>query len=138
MAIHTIPEAFEVHFGTFEGRSVADIRSGSDGARFEAWENGDQVDGIESLDDASRRARQVYQRAIEADTPGPIVLVTHGLLIRLIVCAVVLGIAPRAYRHLTIDNASITTIAITDRDIKLTGLNDTHFLQDPGTVWRGL
>jgi probable phosphoglycerate mutase len=136
MTIHTIPEAVEVHFGTFEGRSVADIRSGPDGARFEAWENGDQVDGIESLDDASRRARRVFQQVLEADMPGPIVLVTHGLLIRMIVCACVLKIAPSVYRHFTIDNASITTIAITDRDIKLTGLNDTHFLQEPGTVWR--
>jgi broad specificity phosphatase PhoE len=126
--VETVADAMEVDFGRFEGRTVAEIKGSPDRAVYEAWENGAQVEGLEGLADAGQRAGRVFQRMVETSSSETTILVTHGLLIRVLVCAHVLGASPTAFHRLVIDNASISTIAVTGRDFRLAGLNATHFL----------
>lgn len=128
-AVETVADAVEVDFGRFEGQTVAEIKSGPDGDPYAAWEAGGAVEGIESLAEAGRRARRLLQQLVERSGADTTILVTHGLLIRVLVCAGVLDVPTIPFQRMAIDNASLTTIAITDRTVRLTGLNDTHFLR---------
>ncbi len=123
-----VPDATEVHFGRFEGRTGAEIRAAPDGPDFERWEAGLPMEGAESLTAASLRAGRVFDQILtgQADTT---ILVSHGLFIRVLIYACVLKVDATTCRSMVIDNASISTVAISDRDARLTGLNDTHFLQ---------
>lgn len=121
-------DAAEVHFGRFEGRTGAEIRAAADGPDFERWENGLPMEGAESLTAASLRAGRVFEQILagKADTT---ILVSHGLFIRVLIYACVLKVDATTCRSMVIDNASVSTVVITDRDVRLTGLNDTHFLR---------
>lgn len=123
-----VPDAAEVHFGRFEGRTGAEIRAAADSGDFERWETGLPMEGAESLIAASKRAHRVFEQILagRADTT---ILVSHGLFIRVLIYACVLKVDATTCRSMVIDNASVTTVTISDRETRLTGLNDTHFLR---------
>ena len=123
-----VPDAAEVHFGRFEGRTGQEIRATADGPDFVRWENGVPMEGAESLMAAGQRASRVFEQILAGDADTTI-LVSHGLFIRVLIYACVLNVDARTCRSMVIDNASVSTVVIADPGARLTGLNDTHFLR---------
>jgi glucosyl-3-phosphoglycerate phosphatase len=99
------PRLAEVDFGPFEGRTPGEL---AQDPLFLAWQDGLATpdDGPEGLDAAADRASaglsDVFARHDGART---IVVVSHGVLLRVLLCRVVLGLPATAYRRLVLDNA---------------------------------
>jgi glucosyl-3-phosphoglycerate phosphatase len=99
------PRLAEVDFGPFEGRTPGEL------ARdpvFTAWQDGrDTTDsGPEALEAAADRASAGLSDVLARNEGArTIVVVSHGVLLRVLLCRVVLGLPATAYRRLVLDNA---------------------------------
>jgi probable phosphoglycerate mutase len=110
--------------GPFEGIAFADLRHGPDGAlraafaRYADERSPVYPDGAEPVPAAAARARD-FLDAIAA-TPGRHLAVSHGALIRIMVCALV-GLDPLRFRRLHIGNCRAALLGFDPE--QLVGLN---------------
>jgi len=82
----------ERSFGTLEGMTVDEIRRRCQIDDFE--EIADPVCGVEGMDSVRKRLRQAVEELIAARTPGPVLIVTHGSIIKCLAreCGLACGI----------------------------------------------
>jgi broad specificity phosphatase PhoE len=116
----------EVDFGEAEGLTTAEMEARF-GDRYHSWLAAPAIQpmpGGESGLDAIARANASLTR-IRTDHPdGRVLVVMHGTLIRLLLCAY-LGINPETYRHTfpVVDNVSLTTLRWDATGVGLLGYN---------------
>jgi probable phosphoglycerate mutase len=114
----------EIDAGPFEGLTGAEIEAGELAAAFHRWRaETDPVwpDGAESYDSAVARASSFF--ADVRDLPGTTVAATHGSLARVLVTAVVLGIAPGLHRRMWLDHCHCAVVALDHSPPRLVALN---------------
>lgn len=81
------------------------------------------MEGVEPLEAAATRARGVVRNLladVESDTH---ILVSHGVFLRVLICAVALGCDPTLYRRLVIDNGGLSLLRADESGVRLVTLN---------------
>jgi len=81
----------------------------------------------ESFQQVTGRAVRAFNRMVTENAGQQALAVTHDVVIR-VLAAHVLGTSNSIYRHMEINNASLTIIRVEDDRIRLVTLNDTAHL----------
>lgn len=123
-----VEEAREVDFGPFEGFTRTELTDRSLWRAYSSWAGGEAVTGAESLAEAAARAHTLCQLALEQLPPRGLVIVSHGVFLRVMICAGILKAAPTTFRRLTLDNASVSVIHVDGTDVRVSQLNNRSFL----------
>jgi broad specificity phosphatase PhoE len=115
----------EVDFGPFEGRTPGELTRDPD---FVTWHNGGRAarTGAEGLEAAADRASAGLSEVLERHSgERTILVVSHSVIIRVLLCRVVLRLPATAYRRLRLDNARAAILAVDDGGppCRLAGLN---------------
>ena len=116
----------EIDAGPFEGLTGAEIEAGPLAGEFHQWRSETDPawpDGTETYDAAVARARSFFDDV--RDLPGTTVAATHGSLARVLVTAVVLGVAPALHRRMWLDHCHCAVVALDASPPRLVGLNVT-------------
>ena len=122
--IRTDPRLTEINFGPFEGRSPHDLTQGALAEAFARWRREDDPiipDGAEDFEHAARRAESIFTELQALD--GATLVVSHGVFLRVLLCACVLGMPPRRYRRLRLDNGCFAVVTHEGELLRLTRLN---------------
>jgi broad specificity phosphatase PhoE len=119
------PRLAEVDFGPFEGRTADEL---AQDPSFATWRGEGRAagTGAEGLEAAADRASAGLSELIERHPDEPtIVVVSHGVVLRVLLCRVVLELPAAAYRRLRLDNARAAVLAVGGDDPRwrLTALN---------------
>lgn len=115
------PRLAEVSFGRFEGATPTSLARD---AAFARWKAGQEVPveppageasalpSPEPLPVAGRRLLAFFEDAQERFATDPtVVIVGHGVALRVLVCVGVLGLPAAAYRRLRLDNAHTAVVS---------------------------
>jgi broad specificity phosphatase PhoE len=116
----------EVNFGPFEGKTPKELSQGELAQAFTLWRKEDHPiipDGAEDFHDAARRAKDFMEDVRTLD--GTILVVSHGVFIRILLCSCVLGINSGFHRRLRVDNGKISVVTWENEGIRLTKLNSS-------------
>ena len=81
----------------------------------------------ENFQQLTERAVRAFNRIVADNTNRHTLAVTHDAVIR-VLAAHVLGTSNRIYRHMEINNASLSVIRVEDDRMRLVTLNDTAHL----------
>lgn len=119
------PRLAEVDFGPFEGRTPGEL---ADDPAFLSWDGGGGPvgGGAESLEAAADRASEGFSDVLERHAGAPtIVVVSHGVLLRVLLCRLVFELPATAYRRLVLDNAraAVLTVEESDPRFRLVAMN---------------
>ena len=128
IAVEPEPRLMEIGAGEWEGRTHAELEA-SDGERYRAWRTtaGYGPPGGEPLTDAAARVKALLT-AVEASPAWPVLLVSHGGILRYFARELLDLDAERA-EALDIDNASISAaVRADDARWRLERWNDTLHL----------
>lgn len=99
-AARTTDDLLEWDYGSYEGRTAAEIREQAPG--WQIWTDG--VPGGETAEQVGLRARRVIDQAVQA--PGDVALFAHGHVLR-VLAACWIGLSPREGRLFALGTASI-------------------------------
>jgi len=105
------PRLREVDFGPFEGKTPQDVAEGPLAEAFRLWRQEPESvipEGAEDFHEAARRGRDFLDSLQPVEET--ILVVSHGALLRVMLCACVLNCNPCLYRRLRIDNGRISVI----------------------------
>ncbi|MCP4396704.1 MAG: histidine phosphatase family protein [bacterium] len=105
------PRLVEVDFGPFEGKTPRDFSEGSLAEAFRLWRQEPEPlipDGAEDFHEAARRGQDFLDSLLPVEET--ILVVSHGVFLRVLLCGSVLNINPCLYRRLRIDNGRISVI----------------------------
>jgi glucosyl-3-phosphoglycerate phosphatase len=108
------PRLAEVDFGPFEGRTPAELARDP---AFTAWEGGGAAveGGAEGLEAAADRASAGLSEVLERHADeSTIVVVSHGVLLRVLLCRVVFDLPATAHRRLRLDNVRAAVLTVGD------------------------
>ena len=109
VAVEPEPRLMEIGAGEWEGRTHAELEA-TDAERYRAWRSQAsdvRPPGGEALEDAVGRVRDVLAEVARGPGPWPIVLVSHGGILRVI--ANLLFDLPAGWMwNLDVDNASVS------------------------------
>lgn len=123
----------EIAYGTWEGRTEADIRASDPDAYLE-WTTDPALaapPGGESAFQIAGRALPVLARIRRDHRSGHVLIVSHKATVRVMVCAL-LGIPLARFRsHIACPTASITSFELGERSAMLLGAADVHHLSPP-------
>lgn len=114
----------EIDFGQWEGLRFAEIAA-ADPEGVERWaklDTGFRFPGGESLAEFETRVRRLAER-LAAGPPRKVVVVTHGGVIRALVCHW-LGLPPETHLLFEVSPASVTRVRLSGNRGTLCGLND--------------
>jgi broad specificity phosphatase PhoE len=113
----------EIDAGPFEGKTSAELEAGELAQAFRDWHVDGTVfpDGAEPFETALKRAASFLDE--QAGLPGSTLVVSHGSLVRLIVCSYFLGGPPPNHRRLWLDNCRLAVFEPRDRVQKMMGFN---------------
>jgi broad specificity phosphatase PhoE len=119
------PRLAEVDFGPFEGRRPDEL---IEDPNFVTWQGGGRTAGAgaEGLEAAADRACAGLSDVIARHSLEPtIVVVSHGVLLRVLLCRIVLELPATEYRRLRLDNARAAVLSVGDDGPRhrLAGLN---------------
>lgn len=119
------PRLAEVDFGPFEGRTPGELARDPG---FVAWNaGGDTVaGGAEGVEAAADRAAAGFAEVLERHAAArTILVVSHGVLLRILLCRVALQLPATAYRRLVLDNARAAVLMIggDDPSVRLAAMN---------------
>lgn len=108
LVTRTEPDLTEWDYGTFEGRTTADIRGELKDQSWLIWDS--PIPNGEQLFDVATRVDRVIAEALPTvNTGGDVVLVAHGHVLR-ILTARWLGLTPIHGRHFALAPATISTL----------------------------
>jgi len=114
----------EIDAGPFEGLTGAEIEAGPMAAEYHRWRSETDPawpDGTETYDSAVARVQAFF--ADVRDLPGTTLAATHGSLARVLVAAVVLGVAPGLHRRMWLDHCHCVIVALDEPQPRLVALN---------------
>lgn len=124
LAAVLVDDLREIDFGEWEGLSFSEIAA-ADPEAVERWAKLDAAFRFpkgESVDEFQARVRRVAER-LAAGPPRRVVAVTHGGMIRALVCHW-LGLPPEAHLLLEVSPASVTRVRLFGNRGTLCALND--------------
>jgi broad specificity phosphatase PhoE len=114
----------EIDFGDWEAKTHQEVLAASPDA-FKQWARFGKKCGFpggSTLSASASRVRGLAKR-LAADEAGDILIVTHGGVIRMLLCHF-MGLRPRDYMRFQIDHGSLTTLGLYDGTAVLVRLND--------------
>lgn len=119
------PRLAEVAFGRFGGKPSTAV---TEDPAFRAWHRGEGIapDGPEALQSAADRATARFLDALERHADAStLVIVSHGGVLRVLLCRVVLQLPASAYRRLVLDNTRVAIVKVVDGDpgLRLAAIN---------------
>lgn len=123
----------EVELGSWEGLTVAEIQAAFPG-QYERWREDPQAHpapGGEPLEAFARRTAAALARLRAAYPARPLILVSHGGVIRSLLCQV-LGMEIRHLFRLQQDNTAVSQVELGGTTPRLLHLNDTGHLAAGG------
>ncbi|WP_425357298.1 histidine phosphatase family protein [Parvibaculum lavamentivorans] len=126
VAVETDERLRELNFGLFEGQTRRDLSAPPFADEFFRWTDETvpySPPGVESFSTAKERIVDFIRDTIEI--PGPTLVVSHGVILRILLCVCVLGIEPHHFRRLQIDVGSISEIRLDRSRLQLWTLNTT-------------
>jgi len=121
LPVTVAPALDEIDFGGFAGRNFAALAGDADWQRWNAERATARCPGGETMAEASDRAL-AYLRELSADD-APALCVTHCDIIRGVVVRA-LGLGFDRMFAFDCDPASCTTLAISDREVRVVALNE--------------
>ena len=101
----------EVDFGPFEGRSPNDFSEGSLAEAFRLWRQEPEPvipEGAEDFHDAARRGQDFLDSL--QPVKKTVLVVSHGVFLRVMLCGSILNCNPCLYRRLRLDNGRVSVI----------------------------
>lgn len=131
LAVEPDPRLMEIGAGEWEGHTHDELER-LDGARYRAWRAAEtevRPPGGEPLDDAIGRIRQLIGELASRPGPWPVLLVSHGGILR-ILANVVFDLPGAWMWSLDVDNASVSAASRErpDEAWRLERWNDTRHL----------
>jgi broad specificity phosphatase PhoE len=127
------PDLREMGLGSWEGRTVPEIRAASPGA-YEGWLRdplAHPAPGGERLEAFAARVTAAFDRARAAHPGTDLILVSHGGPIKAILCHV-LGLEFRLLFRIKQDNTALSIVQLDEATRRVILLNDTCHLHDAG------
>ena len=127
------PDLREIGLGSWEGRTVAEIRADSPGA-YEGWLRDPLMHpapGGERLEAFATRVTRGFDRARAAHPGADLILVSHGGPVKAILCHV-LGLDVRSLFRIKQDNTAVSIVELDGETRRVVLLNDTCHLRDAG------
>jgi alpha-ribazole phosphatase len=127
------PDLREMGLGSWEGRTVPEIRAASPGA-YEGWLRdplAHPAPGGERLEAFAGRVSAAFDRARAAHPGADLILVSHGGPIKAILCHV-LGLQSRLLFRIKQDNTALSIVQLDGETRRVVLLNDTCHLRDAG------
>lgn len=123
-----IKEFEEANVSLWNGYNINDVKSKFK-KEFELWSNDPWafIDGVESLAEVQQRGVKSVKKIIQENSDKNVVIVSHALLIRTIICWV-LNLPLNQHRNFILDNASVTTFEYNEGKMRLLNLNETWHL----------
>ena len=129
LPVHHLPELLEVSYGRWSGRPLAQL------ARTRLWTRIQQApsavrfpDG-ETLSEVQRRSVAALDQIADRGGQGPIAVVTHADVIRLVL-AHYAGVHIDLFQRIVVGPASVSAVALGDRIPRILRVNDTGSLED--------
>ena len=122
----------DLDFGEWEGLTVPEVKDRY-GDLFAMWDSRPELvklPGGETLDDVRRRALSVVDEVV-ARHSGKAVLVTHRVVIKVLVCAL-LGLDNSHFWNIMVDTCGLTTFRCQRGHFVLIRHNDNSFLRPLG------
>ncbi len=116
------PALNEIDFGAWTGRRFDDLEADPVWRHWNRDRDYGQAPDGESAEAAQARAVACVLTLGREHPGGCLVLVTHGDIIKSVLCHV-LGLPLRSYGRIAIDQASVSTLVLSDADVIVTGLN---------------
>jgi len=127
------PGLREMGLGSWEGRTVPEIRAASPGA-YEAWLKDPQAHpapGGERLEAFAARVTAAFEGLRVAHPDADLILVSHGGPIKALMCHI-LGVDVRLLFRIQQDNTALSAVQLDGETRRVVLLNDTCHLQDGG------
>jgi broad specificity phosphatase PhoE len=129
--VTTDPGLCEVNFGDWVGWSYDDLLPTAEYQRYRADPVRNPPPAGETLSVVQARGMAALRRALVAANGGRVLLVSHGDLIRCLLCHL-LGVELSQYRRLRVDNCSISAADIRNGTPRLLFVN---VVADPDRRW---
>ena len=124
LPIETDSRLVEVDFGPFEGKTPQDFSEGPLAEAFRLWRQEPEPvipEGAEDFHEAARRGEDFLDSLQPVE--DTILVVSHGVFLRVLLCGSILHCNPCLYRRLRIDNGRISVIQWEDELPRLVQLN---------------
>jgi len=124
------PGLIDMSFGAWEGHSLEEVRE-KDPERFRQWREAPHllsISGGETLDEVRDRAMGAVEGMIQTHPDGTVVLVSHRVVNKVILCAV-LGLDNSHFWQLGQDSTAINLIEHKKGRFSLLFLNETCHLK---------
>ena len=121
---------YEIDFGRWQSVSLAEVKE-KYGEIYQDWlDTPEQVKipGGESLEDVRKRALPFVQDAVVRCPEGKIVLVSHRVVCKVLICAL-LRLDNSFFWSFKMDTGAVTRLTFDGKRTTLTSLNDTSFLK---------
>ena len=119
----------DLAYGDWEGKTVAEVQA-YDAAHYHEWMTHPdlvQIPRGETLESLRQRAFETLERLTPPQSDEPVVLVSHDMVGRILVCAV-LGLPNDATWRIPQDNAALTIFERVAEGFILRTMNDTAHL----------
>jgi alpha-ribazole phosphatase len=124
----------EMALGSWEGRTVPEIRADAPGA-YEAWLRDPQAHpapGGERLEAFAARVIAGFERLRGFHPGADLILVSHGGPIKALLCHI-LGLEVRSLFRIKQDNTALSAVEVDGETRRVVLLNDTCHLRDAGS-----
>jgi len=125
------PQLSEVQYGRWEGMVYDDLIDDPDYARYRQDPLATPTPGGETIDQVQSRGIEAVRRAVAANAGRRILFVSHGDIIRTVLCKL-MGLELNHFRRLRIDNATFSAIQLIGDFSEVKFLN---LLPDPGRAF---
>jgi broad specificity phosphatase PhoE len=121
----------EVQYGRWEGMTFDDLRNDADYTRCSADPIATPTPGGETIDQVQSRGIEAVHRAIAASPGRRILFVSHGDIIRTVLCKL-MGLELNHFRRIRIDNATFSGVQLIGDFSEIKFLN---LLPDPARAF---
>jgi broad specificity phosphatase PhoE len=134
-----LDELVDFDFGAWQGlsREEAKARYPRVFAKWEKTPEKARIPGAETLDGVRKRVLGGLDSIRAAHPDGKVVIVSHGLINKVLLCAV-LGLANSNFWKIKQDNGAISIFTYSSRGTKLVLLNDTTHLRSVDEIVAGM
>jgi broad specificity phosphatase PhoE len=133
LEINVAPALIDMNFGEWQGLTVTEVKRRFSEV-YKSWLETPAETIIptgESLEDVRNRAYAFLRDAIVKHAGMNIVLVSHRVILKVLICAL-LGIGNAGFYNIRLDTAGITCFEVGNGQVVLVSHNDTSFLEPLG------
>jgi broad specificity phosphatase PhoE len=130
LAVEIVENLTDMNYGEWEGLEAAEVKDRYEEIYRDWLDTPEQVKvpGGETLDDVKNRALPFLQDAVMRVGEGKIVLVSHRVVHKVLICAL-LTLGNAGFLNIKLDNAGITRFTFDGDRAILISHNDTSFLK---------